>query len=101
MSRNLEGDKAVNNDRWRVRTMDRTERLLLVAVTILHLLAQINLYRGMDSNALARLSASRPGPNRITSLPGVDPLAYRESFQYTTELYPFLPPDTVWLKRSD
>ncbi|MFQ5850512.1 MAG: hypothetical protein ACE5JU_07980 [Candidatus Binatia bacterium] len=76
--------------------MDRTERLLLIAITILHLLAQIHLY----VNLPARLRPSRHEAHRIASSPGVDPLTYRESFQYTIELYPFLPPDTVWLRRS-
>ncbi|MFQ5989513.1 MAG: hypothetical protein ACE5K9_06330 [Candidatus Methylomirabilales bacterium] len=76
--------------------MDRTDRLLLIAVTILHVLAQIYLYFNVP--ALPDISAHEP--SRIVSPPGVDPAAYRESFRYTTTLYPFLPPDVVWLKRS-
>ncbi len=76
--------------------MDRTDRRLLIAVTILHVLAQIYLYFNVPTPP--HISAHES--SRIASPPGVDPAAYRESFQYTTSLYPFLPPDVVWLKRS-
>jgi hypothetical protein len=76
--------------------MDRTERLLLVVITILHVLAQVYLY----FSAPAYLNPSPHEINRIADSLGVDPVAYRESFKYTTELYPFLPPDTVWLRKS-
>lgn len=76
--------------------MERTDRLLLIAVTILHILAQIHLYLNVP--------AIPPPSQHVTyqraSSPGIDPHAYQESFQYTTGLYPFLSPDTVWLKRS-
>lgn len=77
--------------------MDRTDRLLLIAITILHILAQAYVY----VSAPALLIPSEREINRIAASLGVDPVAYRESFRYTTGLYPFLPPDTVWLKRSD
>lgn len=77
--------------------MDRTDRLLLVAITILHVLAQVYLY----FKAPAYFNPSPHEIRRIASSLGVDPAAYRESFQYTAELYPFLPPDTVWLRQSD
>ncbi|MFQ5917804.1 MAG: hypothetical protein ACE5I0_08350 [Candidatus Binatia bacterium] len=77
--------------------MDRTDRLLLIAITILHILAQAYVY----VSAPALLVPSEHKINRIAASLGVDPVAYRESFRYTTGLYPFLPPDTVWLRRSD
>lgn len=77
--------------------MDRTDRMLLIAITILHVLAQAYLYVSPP----ARLIPSDREIKRIADSLGVDPVAYRESFQYTNELYPFLPPDTVWLKQSD
>ncbi len=76
--------------------MDRTERLLLVVVTILHVLALVYL----NFNPPAYLNPSPHEISRIADSLGVDPVAYRESFQYTTELYPFLSPDTVWLRKS-
>ena len=75
--------------------MKRTDRILLIAVTLLHVLAQVY--------AFMSLAGKRPTPHeihRIAVSQGFDPVAYRESFRYTLELYPFLPPDTVWLKRS-
>lgn len=77
--------------------MDRTDRLLLIAITILHLLAQVYLY----VNPPTHLQLSGHEPQQVAPSPGVVPLTYEESFRYTTTLYPFLPPDTVWLKRSD
>ncbi len=76
--------------------MDRTERLLLVVVTILHVLALVYL----SVSPPAYLNPSPHEIRRIADSLGVDPVAYQESFQYTIELYPFLPPDTVWLKKS-
>jgi hypothetical protein len=77
--------------------MDRTERMFLIAVTILHVLAQAYLY----VNPPTGFFPSEREINRVAASLGVDPVAYRESFQYTTGLYPFLSPDTVWLKKSD
>ncbi len=76
--------------------MDRTERLLLVVITILHVLALVYL----SFSPPAYLNPSPHEIRRIADSLGVDPVAYQESFQYTIELYPFLPPDTVWLKKS-
>lgn len=81
--------------------MDRTDRLLLIVVTILHILAQ--------AYAFSRLSESLPPPlpprpvetRQTDSSPGHYPLTYQESFRYTTTLFPFLPPDTVWINRSE
>lgn len=77
--------------------MDRTDRMLLIAITILHVLAQVNLY----VNPPAGLIPSEREIEQVAASLGVDPVAYRESFQYTYGLYPFLAPDTVWLKQSD
>lgn len=76
--------------------MKRTERQLLILVTILHVLAQVHLYFNFPVN----LIPSDQKINRIAASLGVDARAYRESFRYTSRLYPFLPPDTVWLKRT-
>lgn len=70
--------------------MDRAERLLLIAITLLHLLAQIHLYHSLFVRTPMPLHSSQH-----------ESLAYQESFQYTTDLYPFLSPDTVWLKQAD
>jgi hypothetical protein len=77
--------------------MDRTDRFLLIAITIVHIVAQAYLYISPP----AALFPSEREINQVAATLGVDPVAYRESFQYTIELYPFLPPDTVWLKPSD
>lgn len=76
--------------------MDPTERLPLIAITILRVLAQVYLY----FSAPAYLNPSPHEISRIADSLGVDPVAYRESFKYTTELSPFLSPDTVWLRKS-
>jgi len=77
--------------------MDRTDRMLLIAITILHVLAQVYL----SVNPPAGLIPSEREIEQVAASLGVDPVAYRESFQYTYGLYPFLAPDTVWLKQSD
>lgn len=77
--------------------MDRTDRFLLIAITILHVVAQAYLYHSITPEFLG---PSRQKTNQIARSLGVDPKAYRESFRYTATLYPFLPPDTVWLKKS-
>ncbi len=53
--------------------MDRTERLFLIAITILHVLAQVNFFRSFDVNAQAALSPSRHEAIQIASSPGVNP----------------------------
>lgn len=77
--------------------MDRTDRILLILVTVAHIVAQAYLYHSLSP---ALLHPSRQKINQIARSLGVDPKAYRESFRYTATLYPFLPPDTVWLKKS-
>jgi hypothetical protein len=80
--------------------MDRTDRILLILVTLVHIVAQAYLYHSLAVDAPALLHPSRQKINQIARSLGVDPKAYRESFRYTATLYPFLPPDTVWLKKS-
>lgn len=77
--------------------MDRTDRFLLIAITILHIVAQAYLF--LDPPPF--LIPSDRKIKQVADSLGVDPVAYRESFQYTYRLYPFLPPDTVWLEKSD
>ncbi len=79
--------------------MDRTDRFLLIVITIMHIVAQAYLYHGLATEAPGLLHPSRQKINEIASSLDVDPAAYRESFRYTATLYPFLPPDTVWLKK--
>ncbi len=80
--------------------MDRTDRILLIAVTLMHIVAQAYLYHDLSVNPPEFLHPSRQKINQVARSLGVDPKAYRESFRYTATLYPFLPPDTIWLKKS-
>lgn len=80
--------------------MDRTDRILLILVTLVHIVAQAYLYHSLSVDPPAFLHPSRQKINEIARSLGVDPKAYRESFGYTATLYLFLPPDTVWLKKT-
>lgn len=81
--------------------MDRTDRLLLIVVTILHILAQAYAISRLSERAPPPLPSTPVEARQVDASPGHFPLTYEESFRYTSTLYPFLPPDTVWIKRSE